>query len=330
MLRQLLAAVAVALATVPAALADGGPSPGVLEGGAGVVGAANEVRYLTIPAGSRTALAAVSTADGAVLNWTELPAGWGIPLVAYDGTAGGLSADGRTLVLAESGFRTRTRFEVFEARKLRRLKPVDVAGEFAFDALSPDGRRLYLIDHVSATNANRYTVRAYDLVRRRLLPGAIADRTQRGWVMQGSPMARATSADGRFVYTLYQNPGGYPFVHALDTVRGLAHCVGLPFTGDPFELTKLALGGGVLAVRSQSGKTLYRIDTRTYRLTHPGGFPRWTLGLPLLLVPALGLWRLQRRTSPRTRFLTLRPTSLASRRSNSSASMPSSRMSDAT
>ena len=52
------------------------------------------------------------------------------------------------------------------------------------------------------------------------MPGRIADKTQKGWVMQGWPTARATTADGRWVYTLYSNPGGYPFVHALDTVRG--------------------------------------------------------------------------------------------------------------
>ena len=57
----------------------------------------------------------------------------------------------------------------------------------------------------------------------RLLPGRIADRTQRSWVMQGSAVTRTTSEDGRWVYTLYTNPGGYPFVHALDTVRGVAH-----------------------------------------------------------------------------------------------------------
>src|SRR5229473_1951827 len=55
-------------------------------------------------------------------------------------------------------------------------------------------------------------------------------RTLKIWVMNGSPMTRTTSADGRWVYTLYMNPGGFPFIHALDTVRGVAHCVGLPWT----------------------------------------------------------------------------------------------------
>ena len=48
--------------------------------------------------------------------------------------------------------------------------------------------------------------------------------------MDGYPLTRVTSADGRWVYTLYQNGGvgGYPFIHALDTVRGVAHCIGVP------------------------------------------------------------------------------------------------------
>jgi hypothetical protein len=76
-----------------------------------------------------------------------------------------------------------------------------VLDAFSSDAVPPDAHRLYLIQHISATNLNRYLVREYDLYADRLLPRAIADRTQRGWVMQGSPLARTTSANGRFVYT---------------------------------------------------------------------------------------------------------------------------------
>ena len=73
-------------------------------------------------------------------------------------------------------------------------------------------------------------MRAYDLATHTLLPGRIADKTQKSWVMQGWAVSRATTADGRWDYTLYANPGGYPFIHALDTVRGVAHCIGLPWT----------------------------------------------------------------------------------------------------
>src|SRR5207237_2690765 len=88
----------------------------------------------------------------------------------------------------------------------------------------------YLIQHSSADDLQRYTVRAYDLTAHQLVPGRIADKTQKSWVMQGFAVNRATTDDGRWVYTLYMNPGGYPFIHALNTVRGVAHCIGLPWT----------------------------------------------------------------------------------------------------
>src|ERR671935_2819278 len=102
---------------------------------------------------------------------------------------------------------------------------------------------LYLIQHVSATDLSRYVVRAYNLDADRLLPGRIADRTQKGWVMTGYAVTRTTSADSRWVYTLYRNDGGYPFVHALDTVDGKAHCIGVPWTGsqDGLAYVRLAL-----------------------------------------------------------------------------------------
>ncbi|HZO97213.1 MAG TPA: hypothetical protein VFB42_07570 [Gaiellaceae bacterium] len=317
MLRTAIAALLAVSALVPAALADGGPSPGVLEGGAGVLGAGGAVRYVTVPAARSTLLEAVRSRDGRVLRWRELPAGVGIPLVAYDGTAGGLARSSRVLVLADSFVapppRAESTFRIVDPRTFG-YETISLKGDFAFDALSPNGRLLYLIQHVSRTDRSRYLVRAYDLERRRLLPRAVADRTQRGWVMQGSPVARTASASGRFVYTLYQNPGGYPFVHALDTARGVAHCIGLPWTGDQslFTAMRLALadGGRTLEAavpwpRGDRPATLpsFRIDTRTYRLLPPrapGGFPWWTLSLAALLSPAAGAIALRRRRASAT------------------------------
>jgi hypothetical protein len=287
-------ALLAALVLAPAALADGGPSPGVDQGSYGVISANGAVRYVTLSAPASTTVEAIRTSDGHVLRWRTLEGGWGIPFVTYNGTTGGLARNGRALVLAESAFvgglRDRSTFAVVDPKTFGYEK-ISLKGDFAFDALSPNARRLYLIEHVSVTNLNRYLVREYDLYRDRLLPAAIADRTQRGWVMQGSPVARATSASGRFVYTLYQNPGGYPFVHALDTARALAHCIGLPWTGDQGRLfsVKLSLsdGGRTLDV----GNSL-RIDTQSYRLLPPlprGHFPWWTLSfavVPLLLLVA--------------------------------------------
>ena len=317
----------LALVVVPTALsAGGGPSPGVLQGGDGVLGGG--IRYVTVGDGRTSQLESIRAKGGQVLGWVNLPGGWGIPAVTFDGTTGGLARNGSTLVLGQTGYgtctprgcallRSTSRFAIFTPKTLRRRATFALKGDFAFDALSPDGRRLYLIQHTSATNLNRYVVRAYDLGRGALLPGAIADRTQRGWVMQGSPVARATTPNGRFVYTLYQNPGGYPFVHALDTVRGVAHCVGLPWTGDQSEIGTMKLtladGGRTLAIAvpwtgSKAPSTLpsFAIDTRTYAVSQPQpgapqGFPWWLLGVaavPLLLGGALVAIRARRLSLP--------------------------------
>ena len=277
-----------ALAFAPVAVADGGPSPQALEGGAGVTAPSGDVRYVTVPAGRLTTLEAIETYGGTIGNAVSFRGGWGIPAVAFDGTAGGLSSDGSTLVLVPSGIgscnpagctliRPTTSFQVIDTKTLHRRQTIKLKGDYAFDALSPNARRLYLIEHASATDVNRYIVRAYDLRRHRLLPEAIADRSQRGWVMQGSPMARATSTDGRYVYTLYTNPGGYPFVHALDTVAATAHCVGLPWTGDqsPLWTTKLTLrhDGLELAIDTGAAQPAFTIDTVNHRLVQPGARP---------------------------------------------------------
>src|SRR5579862_7396280 len=81
--------------------------------------------------------------------------------------------------------------------------------------------------------------------------------------MQGSPVTRTTSADGRWVYTLYTNQGGYPFVHALDTVLGVAHCVGLPMRNQTaIDDAKLVLHGSTLSVSRGSSSTRRRGTSR--------------------------------------------------------------------
>jgi hypothetical protein len=73
------------------------------------------------------------------------------------------------------------------------------------------------------------------------------------------------------VYTLYANPGGYPFVHALDTVRGVAHCVGLPWpaTADQNEVFNftLTLKGAKLAVRRQGGQVYRLVNTTNWKVS---------------------------------------------------------------
>lgn len=288
MLARVLLVFAAALTLVPLALADGGPDPGVLQGGAGIVGPAAEVRYVALGAGSSTTVEKVATHDGRVLRWTSIRGGWGIPLVDYGGTVGGLAANGSELVLGPAAagtctpsgctlLRRTTSFQIVDPRTLRRLTIVRLRGDFSYDALSPDGARLYLIQHTSTANTNTYVVRAYDLRRHRLLPGTIADRTQRGWLMQGIPMARVSTASGRYVYTLYANPGGYPFVHALDAVASTARCIGVPWISrgnrEDLDALRLSPDGRTLDVGIRHQQSYFSIDTRSYRVTTLPGTP---------------------------------------------------------
>jgi hypothetical protein len=192
------------------------------------------------------------------------------------GEAGGLSPDGRLLVLAEppqyGGLREQSRFVVLSTAKLARVATVTLPGEFGFDALSPDRRTLYVIQHASRQDLVRYVVRAYDLASRRLLPQAIVDRREPDETMRGYPVARATSPGGRWVYTLYtKQPGSsLAFVHALNAAGRSAFCVDLPaWAGEDIWQAKLELAGTTLVVRMGSGAAFARIDTRTLQVVRP-------------------------------------------------------------
>lgn len=259
MKRTFTALVLVVVVCPVASGAAGGPSPGIVQGGNGALAPRAGVRYVALPAGGRTLLAAVRVRGGAVTRFRSLQGSLGLPMVAFDGTTSGLSRDGRTLVLA-SNVGVPTRFAVLSVPRLKVVRRVSLQGRFSFDALSPSGRTLYLVQHLGNAGV-QYRVRAYDVDAGRLLPQPVVDPAIGRAPMTGVPMARATSPSGRWAYTLYQQPSGGGFVHALDTVGRKAVCVGLRRPG-----IRLALAGGRLSVFGQHGRRLAAIDTRTLRL----------------------------------------------------------------
>jgi hypothetical protein len=270
MVRRLVLVAVLALAAVPAARAAY-PAPFAVQGGAGVLSADGSLRFVAAKSGAGTVVSAISTSDRTTMLTQKVKGQFGIPAVTQSGLAGGLFHDGSALVLQNMGIIRTSRFLVLGTEDLAVRDTIALKGTFGFDALSPDGSRLYLIQHLSTDDVQHYVVRAYDLEEHALLPGRIADKTQKRWVMQGWPVSRATTTDGRWAYTLYTSPGGYPFIHALDTVRGVAHCIGLPWTAtqDPVYNFSLALKGTSLAVRWQDGRTWRRVDTRSWRITKP-------------------------------------------------------------
>jgi hypothetical protein len=227
-----LVALLALLAAAPAAHADGlpvvdGAVPGA--GRDGVTSRDGARRYVALPAGRDTLALAVERDGGRLARSRRLRGRYVVPVVAYDGSAAGVSADGGTLVLISPrrAFpRERTTLLALDARRLRVTRRVALDGDFSFDALSPDGRLLYLVEYLSRSDPNRYRVRVYDLRSGRLLPDRVADPRSDEWEMAGMPVARVDSADGRWAYTLYAG-GEHPFVHALDTEGRAALCIDL-------------------------------------------------------------------------------------------------------
>jgi hypothetical protein len=246
-MRTALVLCALAAAVVVAsAAADGGqgPSPGVDQGGEGVLAPSGWVRYVALPTQSATIVEVVRVHRGLVWNFRIFKGHYGIPYVTTLGQHGGLSRDGKLLVLSDGvccgGLRRTSHFLVLGTRRLQIRQRIALHGDFMFDALSPDATTLYVIQHTSASDFLRYRVRAYDLQAGRLLPGVIADRTEPKEVMHGYPLRRVTGPGGAWVYTLYAG-GKMAFVHALDTVHRRAVCLGLPWKGSQSSLWTMRL-----------------------------------------------------------------------------------------
>jgi hypothetical protein len=273
-MKRLIAFALVPLALVvgTAAAAKGGPTPGVLTGWDGTVDQAHAVRYVALPGARTTTVAAVRTSDGRVLRYATIPGVFGIPLVAFDGTAEGISSDGKTLVLADILARpAETQLAVLSTASLRLKKAITLPGRWSYDALSRDGRTLYAIQYRGAGPTPRYSVRAVSLVTGKPVGGAIIDKREPDEQMNGSPWARARSTNGAWSYTYYAKANGTAFVHALDTARRRAFCVDLPWRSSLQALSavrlSLADGGRSLVLSKAASGKLAVVDTSTFKVT---------------------------------------------------------------
>jgi hypothetical protein len=250
-----------------AASGAGGPSPGVSFGSPGLVDADGKVRYVALPSGDGTTVAVLGARAGRVLRWGYVHGFFGVPTVAWDGSTSGLAHNGRRLVLATPPrYDSPTHFAVLDPRSLRVRSRILLRGAFAFDAISPGGSLMYLIQYLDA-RSGRYVVRAFNLNTRKLYAGAIVDRREPDEKMNGQPVTRAESRDGAWAYTLYGRTNKGPFVHALDTVHRRAFCVDLPLRtrANVISLVKMHVSGGELVLRLR-GKTVARVDTRTFEV----------------------------------------------------------------
>jgi hypothetical protein len=228
-----------------------------------------------VPDAGGTVVRELRRAGGATVRSVRIGGSYGIPGVAYDGSVELVPAASPTLVVAgrtAARLPRRTRFVVLATADLHVVRRISLAGAFGFDALSPAGTTMYLTEHRSAAHITRYTVRAYDLRRGRLLPGVIADRRSGEWKMDGIPATRLQTAAAGWAYTLYQGGEDGAFVHALDTRARTAHCIDLPgmrYRDVMAMRLRLADGGTRLLVRA-GAHTVATVDLRTFRVVAVG------------------------------------------------------------
>jgi hypothetical protein len=214
-------------------------------------------------------------------------------VVAGDGTAGGVSADGSTLVLVRQQSAVpsrRTTFAVLGANRLRVHRRIELWGKWSYDALSPDAATLYLIQTLDR-KTGRYAVRAYDLRAGRLLPDPVVDPSEPDEPMRGFPVTRITGPGGRWEYTLYAG-GEHPFIHALDTVRRESLCLDLPHRVEQrLWRNRLAIRGSHVQVLR--GDRVVASAPRRPEQASTGGGPPWAVAIVLAsgLIAAVGVRR---------------------------------------
>jgi hypothetical protein len=250
-----------------------GPAPAVMQGAPGIQVAGGAHVVATAKANGTTRVALVRDRDGKVLRSRVLEGKLGVPMITFSGLVEGTFANGRRLVLASSIYedRTYTTFVTLDTRTLAPLRTIKLRGSFAFDALSPNGRRLYVTQFPNGLNGPiRYDVRSLSLATGHLDPGTIVDKTEPDEQMAGIAMGRAWSLDRSWAYTLYSGLESHAFVHALDTKHRVARCLDLPWSGslqNGLQTIRMSVDrAGILTLRQPLVGVLARIDTRTFRV----------------------------------------------------------------
>ena len=178
-------------------------------------------------------LADIDPLTGATLHTLVLPGAYELPPATMNGVPGGLSQDGRWLVLqafdSTSTIPSATHLLLIDTSYAKAPVHVDLKGFFTFDAVSNDGQRIFVIQYV--TDAE-YFVRRYDVGAGQLYPNVIFDKADGSTAMGGLRLSGVPSRDGQWLYSVYVRQDKSSFIHALALDEsGIAYCIELPGTG---------------------------------------------------------------------------------------------------
>ena len=164
---------------------------------------------------------------GATISTTPLGGAYQLPSATADGVPGGLSPNGLWLVV-ESVDASQTHLLLVNTTTSTVRRKVDLAGNFQFDAVSNDGDRLYLIQHL---NGREYYVRLYDVIGGRLDENIVVDKSDGNQAMVGTRLSGVATPDGHWLFSMYVREHESPFIHALSLDGPFAFCLDLPGAG---------------------------------------------------------------------------------------------------
>lgn len=165
-----------------------------------------------------TSLMVYETSSGRVLKTQQIPKAW-------QTDRGGISHNGRWLVLAAPPSVDGTAFAVIGSALTGPVETLSLPGRFGFDAISDDGANLYLIQYLAGSS---YEVRLYNLRAGVLDDHAVVAKGPDVEVMNGSRATAVADPSGHRLYSLYLRPGQAPFVHVLDLDERFAFCIDFP------------------------------------------------------------------------------------------------------
>lgn len=218
--------------------------------------------YVLSHSQQKTTLQALDTHSGKVVSQLSFDGWYDLPASNATGQPGGLSPNGEWLTLEHSGQAGKTTFLLAATSFAQRPRLITLPGSFSFDAISNDGRRLYLVESLLPSSPG-YQVRLYNVASGSLDPRVVVDKRERG-PMTGNRVSGIFDRQGGWQYSVYARQSGGPFIHALNLEGNLAWCIDLPAAGTQFEqmmwsLSLNADGTALIAVNPTLGKAA-RID----------------------------------------------------------------------
>src|SRR3979411_2429995 len=167
---------------------------------------------------------------GAVLRTLQLPGNFQMPPATLSGVPGGLSQNGRYLVLQTAGKRTTSQMLLIDTSELKVAKRIELSGVFDFDAVNNNGQSVYVVEYPNAADSY-YHVRVYEVAAGKLGADTVVPHGAPGEARRGVRLSGVFSPDGQWLYSLYARANQGAFVHALNLSNPYAFCLDLPAPG---------------------------------------------------------------------------------------------------